>query len=392
MANMKADAQVRETELVQSRLHAEQEQQSMLAAIRIEKQEADDDAERKGAEIQAQIEAFMAEHMAKRRDAARISADAAAAVEAEMAEKLQRLAIQDPEMVAEATAVLDQQRQMQSQLERLTRKADADATALRQATAEIAREQGKAQRALALPPYWRNQQANASMGRFDSRSRIQPIQAAMRASATSGSLSQCRVHKVERVENMMLWKNYMRQKEALQDQFKVHSPTVLNLPGNLLGSHDRIIDQSTNEFWLWHGTSAATAAILAKQGFDERVASLGGLYGAGSYFADASSKSHQYAQGNQQDQCCMLYCRVIMGSAFMATKNMSQTRRPPSNPAFGGAAGGRGAQGRGVAGTPHNSIMAASGVGNGGQQGHNEFIVFESRQVYPEFIVWYTAR
>ena len=60
------------------------------------------------------------------------------------------------------------------------------------------------------------------------------------------------------------------------------------------------------------GVSGADAKILQLEGvmqgvagewveeqskvFDERVARLEGLYGAGSYFADALCKSHQYAQ------------------------------------------------------------------------------------------------
>ena len=79
-----------------------------------------------------------------------------------------------------------------------------------------------------------------------------------------------------------------------------------------------------------------------------------------------------------------------MGSSFMTTRALNQSRRPPANPAFGGPGGGVGAQGRGVSGTPHDSIMAESGVANGGQQIHNEYVVFESRQVYPEFIIWYS--
>ena len=91
------------------------------------------------------------------------------------------------------------------------------------------------------------------------------------------------------------------------------------------------IDADTNESWLWHGTSATiditnpdgtqqrvdTWEVLAKHGFDERVASDSGLYGAGSYFADASSKANQYATAqrarqplNADGHHCMLSCRV----------------------------------------------------------------------------------
>ena len=78
-----------------------------------------------------------------------------------------------------------------------------------------------------------------------------------------------------------------------------------------------------------------------------------------------------------------------MGSAFMTNRLHTNERRPPPNPAFrGGAAPGRA---QGVTGTPHDSIMAENGVANGGRQVHNEYVVFQPGQVYPEFIVWYTV-
>jgi hypothetical protein len=122
----------------------------------------------------------------------------------------------------------------------------------------------------------------------------------------------------------------------------------------LLSTCDRTIDQTLNEFWLWHGTAPAVADILALDGFDERVAKTNGLYGAGSYFADASSKSQQYAQTDTNGHYCMLYCRVVMGSPHMTNRGHIGERRPPDNPAF--------AQ-RGI---PHDSIMAEGGVAHGG--------------------------
>ena len=139
----------------------------------------------------------------------------------------------------------------------------------------------------------------------------------------------------------------------------------------------RVIDSEINEFWLWHGTAPDTAGILATSGFDERVCSLDGLYGAGSYFADAACKSNQYATDTNADgEHAMLYCRVTMGSPFLTRGRHSGERRPPNNPATPGA--------------PHDSIFAETGVANDRRQTHNEFVVYQPNAVYPEFIVWYT--
>ena len=124
---------------------------------------------------------------------------------------------------------------------------------------------------------------------------------------------------------------------------------------------------------LQHGTNHDTADILAKQGFDHRVAQLTGLYGAGSYFADAFCKANQYAQTpNARGQHCVLYCRVLAGHAYRTKKTHQHARRPPDKVASDPTKG------------TYDSIYAEIGVANGGGQKHNEFIVFENNQVYRE--------
>ena len=200
--------------------------------------------------------------------------------------------------------------------------------------------------------------------------------------AHGAALGALRVTRVERVENMTLWKNYQRERQALRERLSQHRARLQKLKDvpavARLVNGERVLDAGTNEFWLWHGTKPPLADILATSGFDERVASLGGLYGAGSYFADAMCKSNQYAtETNAGGEHCMLYCRVTVGCAYRTAITHVNERRPPDNAATPGA--------------PHDSIFAETGVGNGGQQSHNEFVCFSKEQVYPEFIVWYTT-
>jgi hypothetical protein len=72
-----------------------------------------------------------------------------------------------------------------------------------------------------------------------------------------------------------------------------------------------------NEFYLFHGTSSKNARLICEHGFDERVADLNDLYGAGTYFAINSCKSHQYSL-NQKDSSnfVVLVCRVVLGSPY----------------------------------------------------------------------------
>jgi hypothetical protein len=109
---------------------------------------------------------------------------------------------------------------------------------------------------------------------------------------------------------------------------------------------------------------------------------MGGMYGAGSDFADAVCKSNQYARdANARGEHCVLYCRVTMGAAYRTRRTHQGLRRPPDN--------------RDTPGAPFDSIFAEARVAHVGAQTHNEFVVFHYDQVYREYyryIVWYTIR
>jgi hypothetical protein len=135
-----------------------------------------------------------------------------------------------------------------------------------------------------------------------------------------------------------------------------------------------------NEFNLFHGTGSRSAQIICAHGFDERVANLNGLYGAGSYFAINSCKSHQYSNKFKDSPTwVMLVCRVAMGLPYCTSTLHNQQRRPQQYHAWSAYR------------WPFDSIFAQHGIANGGQQQHNEYVVFDRQQVYPEFIVRYTV-
>ena len=240
----------------------------------------------------------------------------------------------------------------------------------------------------ALPTYWRG---NTEFERVDAPERVADLQEKMMASVHPGTahgMGNLRVHRVERIENKVLWRDYQRKCEVMRarrpttpgHECLLDRPAVRQwLGGDGLQQYPRVIeDKDENELWLWHGTKPETSGILAESGFDERQASMSGLYGAGNYFADNSSKSHQYRGHPDASACfCMLYCRVAMGSPYLTTAMHQTDRRPPLNPARQGQV--------------FDSIFAETGVANSGTQLHNEYIVFSSAQVYPEFIVWYTV-
>jgi hypothetical protein len=97
-----------------------------------------------------------------------------------------------------------------------------------------------------------------------------------------------------------------------------------------------------NEFYLFHGTSLKTVEIICKDGFDERMGSF-----ALQWDHPTVLKSHT----NMNDD------------------------RPRIQPHL----------------VDLDSIFAEHGIANGGQQHHNEYVVFDRHQVYPEYIVRYTV-
>jgi hypothetical protein len=297
-----------------------------------------------------------------------------------------------------------QQAHEASELEKqdLQRQAAAAQQAERDAKEAFEKAKEQQERQLAVPLYWANRMSGAEPARIScldlsipllQANGSQNVQEMIQASIMPGHEDGCamgrdlrnlRVTRVERVENMTLWLNYQRQKASLRERMQLHGHVPERLSTVLAGqpkecafwtgrfqpplNGERVLDAEINEFGLWHGTKPATADILAASGFDERVAELTGLYGAGNYFADAMCKSNQYAtETNARGEHCILYCRVTMGCPYRTATHHQHARRPPDNAATPGA--------------PHDSIFAESGVANGGGQAHNEFVCFSKEQV-----------
>ena len=116
----------------------------------------------------------------------------------------------------------------------------------------------------------------------------------------TGATRKAKVVGVKRIENLALWKAYWHRKDELVDAhrannvhygklqpparpiFIVQPPddryaVAVALDGGGSKPSSRLIDPSVNECFLYHGTSAEVAEIVAHHGFDERVSNLNGL-------------------------------------------------------------------------------------------------------------------
>ena len=189
----------------------------------------------------------------------------------------------------------------------------------------------------------------------------------------TGHTRRASVVSVHRVENLALWKQYVHRKREVTDRHHAHrvraqpleplvSPIAMAADRSNLLDEDRLLEPRLNECFLYHGTPAEVADIITEHGFDERVAALSGLYGAGVYFASQSCKSAQYAK--DEGIKTLLIARVALGDPFYASgTELRQARRPPERSS---------AFSRGLT---YDSVVA----NRGGTQAHREFIVYDHR-------------
>jgi len=203
----------------------------------------------------------------------------------------------------------------------------------------------------------------------------------------------CNVHVVEvsRIENHLLWGRFAaaqatQQKQHGQAWAEKSRPIKCDVGGE-------------DERFLFHGTSPLAASKIAAEGFMIRRASSKTLlptpsrYGQGIYFTDQSCKAHQYSDKKfvlQEDGSklyCMLYCRVSTRNSldFKVTEDVRQNRylqgmvKPtPSDEVF-----------RQRLPEVQQTFDSLVVVPCQRLQIHREVVVFDTDQVYPEYIVWY---
>ncbi|XP_072095407.1 poly [ADP-ribose] polymerase tankyrase-2 isoform X1 [Mobula birostris] len=160
--------------------------------------------------------------------------------------------------------------------------------------------------------------------------------------------------KIQRVCNKRLWERYTHRRKEVSEENHNHS----------------------NERMLFHGSPFVNAII--HKGFDERHAYIGGMFGAGIYFAENSSKSNQYVYGIgggtgcpiHKDRSCyichrqMVFCRVTLGKSFLQFSAMKMAHAPPGH--------------HSVTGRPSVNGLALA-----------EYVIYRGEQAYPEYLITY---
>ncbi|XP_075222552.1 tankyrase isoform X2 [Lycorma delicatula] len=171
---------------------------------------------------------------------------------------------------------------------------------------------------------------------------------------SGGVFNRYNIIRIQKVQNRKLWERYSHRRMEVAEE-----------NGN-----------APNERMLFHGSPFINAIV--QKGFDERHAYIGGMFGAGIYFAEHSSKSNQYVYGIgggtgctlHKDRSCyvchrhLLLCRVTLGKSFLQFNAMKMAHAPPG----------------------HHSVM---GRPSSGGLNFPEYVVYRGEQAYPEYLITY---
>ncbi|XP_050293322.1 poly [ADP-ribose] polymerase tankyrase [Anthonomus grandis grandis] len=169
-----------------------------------------------------------------------------------------------------------------------------------------------------------------------------------------GVFTRYNIVRIQKVQNRKLWERYNHRRQEVAEENSNQS----------------------NERMLFHGSPFINAIV--QKGFDERHAYIGGMFGAGIYFAEHSSKSNQYVYGigggtgcpTHKDRSCytchrhLLLCRVTLGKSFLQFSAMKMAHAPPG----------------------HHSVAGRPSTGG---LNFPEYVVYRGEQAYPEYFITY---
>jgi len=203
------------------------------------------------------------------------------------------------------------------------------------------------------------------------------------------------VSRVIEIQNQASWENYDRRRTEIvaecnppegglgscaplpKEQWDEWSgPVMTEQLGRQIAEACRLspLDTRCNEFLFFHGVKPQVADLIAENHFDISFASKDGMFGAGLYFAEASSKSDEYCQPNEHNEFPIIIVRVILGRP-----NYIDAPKPFDDP------GRRALEHSCMSGSYHSVIGDRIKVSNT----YREMIVYDHFQAYPHFILWY---
>ncbi len=185
-------------------------------------------------------------------------------------------------------------------------------------------------------------------------------------------------------ENVELWSRYDSCKTQLRHKLGSAGAktriSVKTAPWPWIKIRDQTFDPLLNEVYLFHGTKPRFVPVIQQAGFEERVAEFG-MFGAGVYFAECSSKSDEYITEDEAGLCYMFLSRVVLGNSFVALSEMINLRRPPCTTA--------GCDDPACLHPRHDSVTGEieANFPTAQLKRYREFIVYDRQMAYPEWLI-----
>eukprot|EP00930_Biecheleria_cincta_P088657 TRINITY_DN7790_c0_g1_i1.p1 TRINITY_DN7790_c0_g1~~TRINITY_DN7790_c0_g1_i1.p1 ORF type:complete len:497 (-),score=62.48 TRINITY_DN7790_c0_g1_i1:44-1534(-) len=186
------------------------------------------------------------------------------------------------------------------------------------------------------------------------------------------------VHEAWRVENSKLWRKYCVRKAILADERRILCESLDETPYEVRrdvktmdwAAQDRC-NHEINEWYLWHGTSGSAAQNICRTDFKMCLAgsATGTLYGRGAYLAESITKADEYSKAEEGFNTVLL-CRVLGGNVRYCDE-----RTPDPDELTRDCVEG------------DYDLIIGDRIKTSGT--YREFIVFDTENVYPEYIVKY---
>ncbi|KAK3100147.1 hypothetical protein FSP39_015350, partial [Pinctada imbricata] len=210
--------------------------------------------------------------------------------------------------------------------------------------------------------------------------------------------SSIKVTKIQRVENIHLYKGYAEERQRLFDKASKKGRPLVSV-GNTKNSSgeakteeilksqgknkDFLSDTfpEINEHFLFHGTASENVEKVLSQGIDNRLAGDRAMFGGGIYAAESSTKADQYSDhrdSRTKTGLKMLLVRMSLGDICLCNQGQ-QFRRAPCKMCRKDKCTCKGGQ----LWDFYDSVLGD------GQWIFREFVVYEKRQVYPEYLISY---
>jgi len=189
-----------------------------------------------------------------------------------------------------------------------------------------------------------------------------------------------RVKRVFRNENSQDWQEYYARRTELL--LKIEEGTRMDVYDSVKTNDAwRKISSATasrlarecNEWYLFHGTNPEAARAICSTDFKVACAgkNTGTLYGRGLYFAESITKADEYAKPDKDGNYAVLLCRVLGGQVL----HTEVAEPDPEELVFNCVEG------------PFDCVLGDREKCRGT---FREFVLFDSEDVLPEYVIEYT--